>query len=616
MSGPMHGGPGGRQPKSFDRPKNTKATLRRLLAFMKPYHLGLSLVVVFAILSTVFNSMGPMVLGFATNEIQRGFDRMSQGSGGIDFAAVLRILALMAALYIVSALFSYLQNFLVSGVAQKTIYSLRKTVDQKLRRLPLGYFDRGSIGDVLSRVTNDVDTVATTLQQGINQVVNSVFTLVTILVMMMVISPVLTGVALLTLPLSLLASMNVVRLSQKLFKGQADTLGTLNGYVEEMYTGHNVVKVFSQEGNTVEAFDRLNGELYRYSWKANFISGIIMPVSGFIGNLGYIIVTVLGAVWVIQGRFLVGSIQSFIQYIRHFNNPIVQLANLANMLQSTIAAAERVFELLDEAEETPDPLPQGEIPQAARRGSGSVEFQNVSFGYTPDRTLINNLSLSIRPGETVAIVGPTGAGKTTLVNLILRFYEVSGGRILLDGEDIAQMPRAALRSRIGMVLQDTWLFSGTIRENIRYGRLDATDAEVEEAARSARADKFIRALPQGYDTQLGEDAANISQGQRQLLTIARAILSDPDILILDEATSSVDTRTEVLIQKAMNALMKGRTSFVIAHRLSTIRDAGKILVMRDGDIIEAGNHQELMAKGGFYAQLYQSQFRGEAEEAS
>lgn len=616
MSGPMHGGPGGRQPKSFDRPKNTKATLRRLLAFMKPYHLGLSLVVVFAILSTVFNSMGPMVLGFATNEIQRGFDRMSQGSGGIDFAAVLRILALMAALYVVSALFSYLQNFLVSGVAQKTIYSLRKTVDQKLRRLPLGYFDRGSIGDVLSRVTNDVDTVATTLQQGINQVVNSVFTLVTILVMMMVISPVLTGVALLTLPLSLLASMNVVRLSQKLFKGQADTLGTLNGYVEEMYTGHNVVKVFSQEGNTVEAFDRLNGELYRYSWKANFISGIIMPVSGFIGNLGYIIVTVLGAVWVIQGRFLVGSIQSFIQYIRHFNNPIVQLANLANMLQSTIAAAERVFELLDEAEETPDPLPQGEIPQAARRGSGSVEFQNVSFGYTPDRTLINNLSLSIRPGETVAIVGPTGAGKTTLVNLILRFYEVSGGRILLDGEDIAQMPRAALRSRIGMVLQDTWLFSGTIRENIRYGRLDATDAEVEEAARSARADKFIRALPQGYDTQLGEDAANISQGQRQLLTIARAILSDPDILILDEATSSVDTRTEVLIQKAMNALMKGRTSFVIAHRLSTIRDAGKILVMRDGDIIEAGNHQELMAKGGFYAQLYQSQFRGEAEEAS
>ena len=616
MSGPMHGGPGGRQPKSFDRPKNTKATLRRLLAFMKPYHLGLSLVVVFAILSTVFNSMGPMVLGFATNEIQRGFDRMSQGSGGIDFAAVLRILALMAALYVVSALFSYLQNFLVSGVAQKTIYSLRKTVDQKLRRLPLGYFDRGSIGDVLSRVTNDVDTVATTLQQGINQVVNSVFTLVTILVMMMVISPVLTGVALLTLPLSLLASMNVVRLSQKLFKGQADTLGTLNGYVEEMYTGHNVVKVFSQEGNTVEAFDRLNGELYRYSWKANFISGIIMPVSGFIGNLGYIIVTVLGAVWVIQGRFLVGSIQSFIQYVRHFNNPIVQLANLANMLQSTIAAAERVFELLDEAEETPDPLPQGEIPQAARRGSGSVEFQNVSFGYTPDRTLINNLSLSIRPGETVAIVGPTGAGKTTLVNLILRFYEVSGGRILLDGEDIAQMPRAALRSRIGMVLQDTWLFSGTIRENIRYGRLDATDAEVEEAARSARADKFIRALPQGYDTQLGEDASNISQGQRQLLTIARAILSDPDILILDEATSSVDTRTEVLIQKAMNALMKGRTSFVIAHRLSTIRDAGKILVMRDGDIIEAGNHQELMAKGGFYAQLYQSQFRGEAEEAS
>ena len=616
MSGPMHGGPGGRQPKNFDRPKNTKVTLRRLLIFMKPYHLGLALVVVFAILSTVFNSMGPMVLGFATNEIQRGFDRMTQGSGGIDFTAVLRILVLLAALYILSALFSYLQNFLVSGVAQRTIYSLRKTVDQKIRRLPLGYFDRGSVGDVLSRVTNDVDTVATTLQQGINQVVNSVFTILTILVMMLLISPVLTGVALLTLPLTLLASMNVVRLSQKLFKGQADTLGSLNGYVEEMYTGHNVVKVFSREEDTIAAFDGLNEELYRYSWKANFISGIIMPVSGFIGNLGYIIVTVLGAVWVIQGKFLVGSIQSFIQYIRHFSNPIVQLANLANMLQSAIAAAERVFEFLDEAEETPDPLPQEDIPQAARRGSGSVEFQNVSFGYTPDRILIRDLSLSIRPGETVAIVGPTGAGKTTLVNLILRFYEVSGGRILLDGEDIAGMPRAALRSRIGMVLQDTWLFSGTIRENIRYGRLDATDAEVEEAARSARADKFIRALPQGYDTHLGEDASNISQGQRQLLTIARAILSDPDILILDEATSSVDTRTEVLIQKAMNTLMKGRTSFVIAHRLSTIRDAGKILVMRDGDIIEAGNHRELMDKGGFYAQLYQSQFRGEDEASA
>lgn len=608
MRGPMHGpgGPGGR---SFERPKNLKGTLRRLLAFMKPFHLGLAAVVLLAVFSTVFDAMGPMILGFATNEIQRGFERMVAGTGGIDLGAVMRILAFMGGMYAVSALFGYLQHFLVSGVSQKTIYSLRKTVDEKIKRLPLGYFDRSSIGDVLSRVTNDVDTVATTLQQGINQVVNSIFTLITILGMMLLISPTLTLIALLTLPLTLLASMNVVKFSQKLFKGQADTLGALNGYIEEMYTGHNVVKVFSKEEDTVAAFDSLNEELYGYSWKANFLSGVIMPISTFIGNLGYVIVTVLGAVWVIQGKFLIGSIQSFMQYIRHFSNPIVQLSNLANMLQSTIAAAERVFAFLDEEEEIPDPAGAA----APGEGPGQVEFQNVSFGYSPDRILIRDLSLSIRPGETVAIVGPTGAGKTTLVNLILRFYEVNGGRILLDGEDIAGMSRQALRARIGMVLQDTWLFSGTIRENIRYGRLTATDQEVEEAARSARADKFIRALPQGYDTQLGEDAANISQGQRQLLTIARAILSDPDILILDEATSSVDTRTEVLIQKAMNTLMQGRTSFVIAHRLSTIRDAGKILVMRDGDIIETGNHRELMAQGGFYARLYQSQFQGEAE---
>lgn len=615
MSGPMRGrgpmgGPGGHG-HSFEKPKDLKGTLRRLLAFMKPFHLGLAVVVILAVFSTVFDSVGPLILGFATNEIQLGFERMMAGTGRIDFGAVGRILAFMGGMYAVSALFGYLKQFLVSGVSQKTIYSLRKTVDQKIKRLPLGYFDRGSIGDVLSRVTNDVDTVATTLQQGINQVVDATFTLITVLALMLYISPALTLIALLTLPLTLLASMNVVKFSQKLFKGQADTLGALNGYIEEMYTGHNVVKVFSKEADTIAAFDGLNEELYRYSWKANFLSGVIMPISSFIGNLGYVIVTVLGAVWVIQGKFLIGSIQSFMQYIRHFSNPIVQLSNLANMLQSTIAAAERVFEFLDEAEESPDPVSEEE---PVRDGPGQVEFQNVSFGYSPDCILIRDLSLSIRPGETVAIVGPTGAGKTTLVNLILRFYEVNGGRILLDGEDIAGMSRKALRARIGMVLQDTWLFSGTIRENIRYGRLTATDAEVEEAARAARADKFIRALPQGYDTQLGEDAANISQGQRQLLTIARAILSDPDILILDEATSSVDTRTEVLIQKAMNTLMKGRTSFVIAHRLSTIRDAGKILVMRDGDIIETGSHRELMAQGGFYARLYQSQFQG--EEAS
>ena len=610
--GSMRGmGPGGGHgTMPAEKPKDAKGTLRRLFSFMHPYRFSVLLVLLCAIASVFCSSLGPMVLGFATNEIQLGAQRMLAGTGGIDLAAVVRKLTQLGALYAASALFSYLQQYAVAGVSQKTMYSLRRAVDLKIKRLPLSYFDSNTIGDVLSRTSNDVDTVANSLQQGISQLFNSVITIITVLAMMLLISPGLTLAALLTLPFTLLSSMKIVKSSQKFFRGQADTLGDLNGYIEEMYTGHQVVRAFSREESAAARFDQLNERLCDYSWKANFISGVIMPVSGFFGNLGYIIITVIGAFLCIDGRFLVGSIQSFIQYIRSFNMPITQTANLANMLQSTMAAAERVFQFLDEAEETPD-APGAKAPENT---TGTVEFKNVSFGYAPDRVLIKNLSLSISPGEMIAIVGPTGAGKTTLVNLVLRFYDVLGGQILVDGMDVRDMPRAALRDRFGMVLQDTWLFSGSIRENIRYGRLNASDKEVYAAARAARADGFIRSLPRGYDTELGEDASNISQGQRQLITIARAILSEPEILIWDEATSSVDTRTELLIQRAMGTLMKGRTSFVIAHRLSTIRDADKILVMNHGDIVETGNHRELMAKNGFYASLYRSQFEG-GEEA-
>lgn len=610
MRGPMGGGGHGRMLAASGKPKDAKGTVKRLFSFMRPYRTGAILVVLFAVLGTGLSNMGPAVLGFATNQLHLGAQRILSGTGGMDFAATGRILMTLAAIYLLSALFTYLQHFIIAGVSQRTMYGIRKAVDQKLKRLPLRYFDGNSFGDILSRVTNDVDTVATSLQQGINQVISSIITVVTILVMMLYISPLLTLVALLTLPLTALASVNVVKMSQKLFQGQVNSQGALSGYVEEMYTGHNVVKAFGKEADTVQRFGELNDELYRYSWKAQFLSGVIMPITNFFTNLGYIVVAVLGAFMVIQGKMLVGSIQSFIQYIRQFSQPVVQAANLANMLQATIAAAERVFAFLDEEEEPADMVPE-ELP---RFDHGSVSFQHVRFGYRPDQTLIKDLNLEIHPGQTVAIVGPTGAGKTTLVNLILRFYDVSGGRILIDGADITTVPREHLRSCIGMVLQDTWLFSGTIRENIRYGRLSATDEEVEAAARAAKADDFIRSLPDGYETVLGEDAFNISQGQRQLLTIARAILSDPRILILDEATSSVDTRTEVLIQKAMLALMEDRTSFVIAHRLSTIRDADKILVMEHGDIVESGTHRELLELGGAYARLYRSQF--ENREAS
>ena len=604
MSGPgmKRHGPNG--PYLGDKPKNTKGTLLRLLAFMKPYRVGLILVLAFTILSTVAGNLAPRVIGFATNEIQRGAERILKGTGGMDYRAIVGILVILGIMYVLNALLTYAQQYLMAGISQKTMYTLRRKVDLKLKKLPLSYFDSQPLGDILSRVTNDVDTVSNSLQQGINQIMTSALTLITILVMMLVISPALTLVALLTLPLTLLLSMGVIKRSQPLFVGQQSSLGRLNGHIEEMYTGHNVIKAYGREAEVIRQFEEINEERYRYSWKANFISGFIMPVSHLISNLGYVAVTVIGGVMVINGRLLIGDIQSFAQYLRNFSQPITQLSNIANTLQSTVAAAERSFDFLDQPEEEPveSPLAPPE-PKVGR-----VEFDHVKFGYAPGQTLIRDFDLHVQSGETIAIVGPTGAGKTTLVNLLLRFYDITGGRILVDGEDIAQMDRVALREYFGMVLQDTWLFEGSILENIRYGTLDATDDEVIAAAKAAYADDFIRTLPGGYAMELSEDASNISQGQRQLLTIARAVLSNPAILILDEATSSVDTRTEVLIQKAMNTLMEGRTSFVIAHRLSTIRDADKILVLNNGDIVETGNHSQLLRQGGFYADLYNSQF--------
>ncbi|MBQ8918286.1 MAG: ABC transporter ATP-binding protein, partial [Oscillospiraceae bacterium] len=545
------------------------------------------------------------IIGFATNEIQLGWQRIQAGTGGMDLDAIGIILLLLGGIYLLNSLFVYLQSRLLVNMTHKTMYQLRRRVDEKIKTLPIGYYDSHQLGDILSRVTNDVDTVSASLQQSVTQILSSVLSVITILVMMLVISPVLTLVALLTLPLTVLLSTGVIKRSQPLFVRQQSSLGHLNGHIEEMYSGHNVIKAFGREGSVLAEFDQINEERYQSSYMANYISGIIHPLSNLISNLGYAIVTVVGGLMVISGSLLVGDIQSFAQYLRNFSQPITQLSNIMNTLQSTIAAAERIFGFLDETEE--EPVPDEKLQYPAER-KGSVCFEHVRFGYTPDRTLIKDFNLEVKAGEMVAIVGPTGAGKTTLVNLLLRFYDVNGGRILVDGVDIADMDRIKLREYFGMVLQDTWLFHGTIRDNIRYGRLDATDGEVQRAARTSYAHNFIRTLPGGYNMVLSEDASNISQGQRQLITIARALLSNPRILILDEATSSVDTRTEVLIQKAMKTLMEGRTSFVIAHRLSTIRDADKILVLNDGDIVEVGTHDQLLAKGGFYADLYNSQF--------
>lgn len=599
--GPMGGMRGG-----FEKPKDFKGTFSKLLDYLRPYRLRLIIVIIFAIGSAAFSIVGPKILGKATTKIFEGLVSKVSGveGAGIDFEYIGQIILLLMGLYIISALFSYIQGIIVTGVAQKVSYNLRKEISEKINRLPLKYFDVVSHGDVLSRVTNDVDTVSQTLNQSMSQIITSATTLVGVLIMMLSISWQMTIAALLILPLSMILVMAVVKRSQKFFKAQQEYLGRVNGHIEEVYGGHNIMKAFNGEEMAVSEFNQINSELYNSAWKSQFLSGMMMPIMMFIGNLGYVAVSILGGWYAIRGVIEVGDILSFIQYIRSFTQPIAQVAQISNVLQSTVAASERVFEFLEEKEE----ITETDNPVKLKKIEGRVDFEHVKFGYNKDKAIIHDFSAQIKPGQKVAIVGPTGAGKTTIVKLLMRFYDLNEGRILIDGHDIKDFTREDLRGNFGMVLQDTWLFSGTVMENIRYGRLDATDEEVIEAAKSAYVHRFIQTLPEGYNMLINEEANNISQGQKQLLTIARAILSNPKILILDEATSSVDTRTEVLIQRAMENLMKGRTSFIIAHRLSTIRDADLILVMKDGDIIEQGTHEELLEKNGFYAELYNSQF--------
>jgi ATP-binding cassette subfamily B protein len=605
--GPM-GGPFGGMGMPVEKAKDFKGSARRLIAYLRPHRTALAVVLLMAILSQVFSILGPKILGQATTKLFEGLMAKFQGVPGasIDFNYIGQILMVLAALYVISSAFSYLQQYLMAGVAQRTVYDIRQDVDLKLTHLPLKFYDARTHGEILSRVTNDVDNIANTLQQSATQILTSVVSIIGIIIMMLTISPWLTLIALVVLPVSMAIAATVAKRSQRLFIAQQRALGELNGHVEEMYGGHKIVKAFGREEESVTRFNAINTRLYDAGWKAQFISGLIMPLLGFVGNIGYVFISVIGGIFVTQGRIAIGDVQAFIQYSQQFTWPITQMASLANVVQLAVASAERVFELLDEPEESPDAVPAAVIADP----QGAVRFDHVKFGYLSDTPVLQNLNIDVHPGQTIAIVGPTGAGKTTLVNLLMRFYDVDNGTITVDGVDIRTMHRGKLRNILGMVLQDTWLFNGTIRDNIAYGRLGATEEEIVQAATAAHADHFIRTLPDGYDTILNEEASNISQGQRQLLTIARAILADPAILILDEATSSVDTRTEVLIQRAMETLMQGRTSFVIAHRLSTIRDAGLILVMNHGDIIEQGTHAELLAAGGFYADLYNSQFTG------
>ncbi|WP_411677018.1 ABC transporter ATP-binding protein [Caproicibacter sp.] len=598
-----HGGHGMMMPG--EKASNFKGTISRLIKYLGAYKLPILICFVFSAASAVFSIVGPKILGQATTTLFEGAMGKIAGSGvGIDFSAIARILITLALLYVLSALAGYIQSWIMAGVSVKISYRFRKDISEKINRLPLSYFDGVSQGEVLSRVTNDVDTVNQTLNQNISQMISSVTTLVGVLVMMLTISWLMTLVTLLIIPLSLILVTAVAKFSQKYFAQQQNYLGHVNGHIEEMYGGHLVMKAFNGEEKSVEKFDKLNRVLYDSAWKSQFLSGLMMPAMNFIGNLGFVAMCILGGWLAVKKAITVGDIQAFVQYVKSFTQPLAQVAGISNTIQQTAAAAERVFEFLDEKEESPD-AGHADIAQPP---ADQVEFKNVRFGYSPDKIIINDFSASVKPGQKVAIVGPTGAGKTTIVKLLMRFYELNGGSIRIDGHDSRDFTREELRSKFGMVLQDTWLYNGTILENIRYGRLDATDEEVMEAAKAAHCDNFIRALPDGYNMILDEEASNISQGQKQLLTIARAILADPKILILDEATSSVDTRTEVLIQKAMDRLMKGRTSFVIAHRLSTIRDADLILVMNDGDIVEQGRHEELLKQGGFYANLYNSQF--------
>ena len=599
-----------------EKAKDFKGSIGKLARYMSEYKLALVFVVIFAITSTVFNIIGPKLMGNAITEIFNGIIAKVNGTGDVNFDTLGAILLLLIGFYLISSICSFIQGWLMTGVSQKVSYRLRKELIAKINRLPMNYFDRSTNGEALSRVTNDVDTLAQNLNQSITQLVTSITTIIGVLVMMLSISPLMTLVAILILPVSLALVLIVVKISQKYFKSQQEYLGHINGQVEEVYGGHNIIKAFNREERVIKDFDEANDILYKSAWKSQFFSGIMMPVMTFVGNLGYVGVAVLGGLLAANGTIMVGDILSFIQYVKSFTQPITQMAQVSSMLQSTAAAAERVFEFLAEDEEEQCAKEHAMLTDTSGNTrnvttldiTGDVTFEHVRFGYTPEKIIINDFSANVKQGQKIAIVGPTGAGKTTIVKLLMRFYELNGGRILIDGYDIADFDRSELRELFGMVLQDTWLFKGSIKENIRYGKLDATDDEVIAAAKAAHVDHFIRTLPGGYDMELNEEASNVSQGQKQLLTIARAILANNKILILDEATSSVDTRTEIQIQKAMDNLMKGRTSFVIAHRLSTIKDADLILVLKDGDIIEQGSHEELLEKNGFYAELYNSQF--------
>lgn len=611
----MHGhGPSGRMMMG-EKAKNFKGSTRKLLSYLKPFHWAIIMVLLCAAVSTVFTIVGPKVLAKATDELAKGIMAVVTGGDGvIDFGYIGMVLLTLLGLYLLSALFSYIQGFTMAGISAKVSYRLRQQIIQKINRLPLGYFHKVSQGEILSRITNDVDTLSQSLNQSVTQLITSVTSMVGVLIMMLSISWQLTLVALCILPLSLLLVMGVVKKSQGYFRGQQKYLGAVNGHVEEMYGGHLVVKAFNGEEKSVKTFDEQNKKLYNAGWKAQFLSGLMQPIMGFVGNLGYVAICILGAAMAAGGTMTIGGIQAFIQYVRSFTQPITQMANISNQLQMAIAAAERVFEFLEEPEEK-EIEPKLSLAHRCEQPSGNkirlkgdVRFSHVRFGYDPGEVIIKDFSADVKAGQKVAIVGPTGAGKTTLVKLLMRFHDIDSGDIFVDGHNVKDFTKEDLRREFGMVLQDTWLFNGTIMENIRYGRLDATDEEVIAAAKAAQVDHFIRTLPGGYQMQLNEEATNVSQGQKQLLTIARAILSDARIMILDEATSSVDTRTEMMIQKAMDNLLAGRTSFVIAHRLSTIKNADLILCLKDGDIVEQGTHEELMEKNGFYANLYNSQF--------
>jgi len=593
-----------RRNQSQDKARNFRGSIGKLFRYMGRYKIGMIFVIIFAVVSTVFNVYGPKLLGNATTELANGFMAKVTGTGGIDFGAIGKILITLLVLYVASSVFNFLQGWIMSGISQKISYSLRKDISEKINRMPMAYFDSEQTGDVLSRITNDVDTLGQSLNQSLRQLITSIATMVGVIVMMLTLSPLMTLITVIILPVSLICVMIIIRFSQKHFKAQQHYLGQIDGQIEESFSGQNIIKAFNREGEVMREFEDTNEKLYQSAWKSQFLSGLMQPIMNMISNAGYVAVVIVGGVLTAAGTIQVGYIVSFTQYVQRFTQPLTQLAQVSNMFQSMAAAAERIFEFLEEPEE----IQTAEDPVQLESAAGEVEFDHVSFGYHEDKVIIHDFTSEAKPGQTVAIVGPTGAGKTTMVKLLMRFYDVNSGAIRVDGHDLRDFNRRDLRQNIGMVLQDTWLFSDTIMENIRYGRPDATDEEVIEAAKTARAHSFIQTLPGGYNMEINEEANNISQGQKQLLTIARAILADRPILILDEATSSVDTRTELLIQEAMNHLMEGRTSFVIAHRLSTIRDADIILVMRDGDIIEQGNHEELLRQNGFYAELYNAQF--------